>query len=113
MQRCKQVLCAPGCAIPESIVITLSAQLTLYQRLDCHLCEDMFETLQAFSEALEFTVNRVDIDKNETLYQRYNTKVPVLTLTFKDAGQREMEEQEICHYFLDKVALCKALGKLI
>ncbi len=65
------------------------------------MCEDMLDTLHAFSKDLEFSVDVVDIDQEPALRQRYDTLVPVLAL----GGQ------EICHYFLDKVALCKALGK--
>jgi len=61
----------------------------------------MLEILHAFSSDLEFSVDVVDIDQKPELVQRYNTRVPVLALG----------EREICHYFLDKVALCKALGK--
>lgn len=81
----------------------MPAQLTLYSRVDCHLCEDMLDTLQAFSKDLEFSVDVVDIDQEPSLRLRYDTRVPVLAVG----------EQEICHYFLDKVALCKALGEPI
>jgi glutaredoxin len=76
-------------------------QLTLYSRAGCHLCEDMFDTLQEFSKDLEFSVEVVDIDQEAELRLHYDTRVPVLALG----------EREICHYFLDKVALCKALGE--
>ena len=54
-----------------------------------------------FSDELNFTVAVVDIDKDHALHAQYNTLVPVLT----------RGEKEICHYFLDKVALCEALNK--
>ena len=81
----------------------MPAKLTLYSRVGCHLCEDMLDTLQAFSKDLEFSVDVVDIDQEPSLRLRYDTRVPVLAVG----------EQEICHYFLDKVALCKALGEPI
>ena len=81
----------------------MPVQLTLYSRAGCHLCEDMHTLLQSFSKDLEFSVDVVDIDQEPALHRRYNTLVPVLVLG----------EREICHYFLDKVALCKALGKPI
>ena len=74
--------------------------LTLYSRVGCHLCEDMLETLQAFREELSFTVQVVDIDADPVLRERYDTLVPVLV----------QGDTEICHYFLDKVALNRALG---
>jgi len=61
----------------------------------------MLETLAVFSEELDFRVDVIDIDRDASLRERYTTLVPVLAL----------DGQEICHYFLDKVALCAALGK--
>ena len=89
--------------LPELIRSTLPVQLTLYSRAGCHLCEDMLDTLHAFSKDLEFSVDVVDIDQEPALRRRYDTRVPVLALG----------EQEICHYFLDSVALCKALGESV
>ncbi len=103
VQRGKRVMCAPDSYHLSPTIFTLTVQLTLYNRVGCHLCEDMLEVLQVFSDELEFTVVSVDIDQDAVLRKRYNTLVPVLALG----------EQEICHYFLDKVALCKALGKPI
>ena len=84
------------CARPMTIV------LTLYTRAGCCLCEDMLETLAAFQRELGFSVDAVDIDQDSALRRRYTEKVPVLALG----------EREICHYFLDKVALCAALDEV-
>lgn len=43
-----------------------------------------------------FELDVLDIDSSEALIQRYNHKVPVLT---------DVEDEEICHYFLDHKAL--------
>ena len=58
----------------------MPAQLTLYSRVGCHLCEDMLDTLQSFSKDLEFSVDVVDIDQEPILRRRYDTRVPVLAL---------------------------------
>ena len=73
----------------------MSHKLTLYIRHGCHLCEDMEHHLLRLQEALDLSWSTVDIDADKDLFQRYNDKVPVLTGL----------DQEICHYFLDEVAL--------
>jgi len=74
---------------------TTAIQLTLYGRNDCHLCEDMLNTLAEFEKTMGFSVKWVDIDKDPTLQTRYSTLVPVLM----------HNKTEICHYFLDPQAL--------
>ena len=76
-------------------------RLTLYSRRGCHLCEDMEAVLGDFSESFRFTVSVLDIDQDPALQERFNTLVPALYL----------DEQEICHYFLDLEALKAALDQ--
>lgn len=73
----------------------MSRQLTLYIRTGCHLCEDMLQELNLRQDLLGFNLQTVDIDGKPELEALYGTKVPVLS----HAGV------EVCHYFLDEVAL--------
>ncbi len=73
--------------------------LILYARTYCHLCEDMARALLPYQQRYGFAVEVVDIDRDERLQALYNDKVPVLS-----DGQ-----QELCHYFLDEVALQRYL----
>ena len=70
-------------------------QLTLFGRLECHLCQDMLNDLEPLKDELGFELLYVDIDQDKQLVERYGRVVPVLVAA----------EQEICHYFLDKQAL--------
>ena len=70
-------------------------ELTLYSREGCHLCEDMQNLLPSYLEEAGLSLNIIYIDNNSDLEQQYGTLVPVLK-----AG-----EKEICHYFLDVIAL--------
>ena len=70
-------------------------ELTLFGRIDCHLCQDMLYALEPLKEELGFELKIIDIDRDSQLVERYGTLVPVLVAA----------EQEICHYFLDKQAL--------
>lgn len=77
----------------------MTYDLTLYIRRGCHLCEDMEQHLLRLQASLNLSWNTLDIDANKELSQLYNHSVPVLTGS----------EQEICHYFLDEVALRRYL----
>lgn len=74
----------------------MSEQLfTIYSRLGCHLCEDMYNDLKNLQHELGFRLQVIDVDSTPALAKLYGTRVPVLMLA----------EEEICHYFLDKQAL--------
>jgi hypothetical protein len=76
-------------------------ELTFYHRPGCHLCEDMRDALLAFQAEHAFQWCEVDIDDDADLLARYGALIPVLCL----------DEQEICHYFLNPIALAAALTR--
>jgi len=61
----------------------------------------MEDELRPFIEQHHITVNRVYIDNEVALQARYGDKVPVLTLN----------DEILCHYFLDKDILLQAINK--
>ena len=75
-------------------------ELTLIVRHGCHLCDDMRATLNDLLNGRPVTVREVDVDADPELFARYNELVPVL----------KRGELEICHYFIDAVALEQALA---
>jgi hypothetical protein len=81
--------------------MTTLVELTLVIRRDCHLCSDMRAVLDEWAADLGFTISERDVDADEELLARYDTLVPVLL----------RGDTEICHYFIDLVALQAALAK--
>lgn len=69
--------------------------VTLFYRHNCHLCEDMLLHLQGLQNSVVFQLDMVDVDANSKLQERYGAMVPVL----------EGGGHELCHYYLDEVAL--------
>lgn len=47
----------------------------------------------------------IDIDRDKSLIELYDSKVPVLCLA--ESGS---VEQELCHYFFDEVAVLNAIA---
>ena len=77
----------------------MSLKFTLYSRSNCTLCETMEDELRPFIEKYSITVNRKYIDNEAVLQKLYGDKVPVLTLN----------NEILCHYFLDTEILLKAI----
>jgi len=78
------------------------AELTLYYREGCHLCEAMLQALRGLQPQLGFGLQLVDIDRDPELLGRYDEWVPVLCLG----------EREICHYHLDEQQLRRFIDQL-
>lgn len=74
--------------------------LTLYSRVECHLCDEMKEALHHVQQKYPFALNIVDIDEDKHLQMRYGERIPVLA----------EGEQEICHYRLNEALLFQHLG---
>jgi glutaredoxin len=59
----------------------MGAQLVLYSRPGCHLCEQALEELVALhAEGYGFELVEVDIESDEALLRRMLERIPVLEL---------------------------------
>jgi len=77
----------------------MAGRLVLYTRAGCHLCDEMLAQAQPVAERHGLVIDPVDIDTDFDLSVRYNARIPVLAL----------DGEEICHHFLDRDALERAL----
>ncbi len=72
------------------------AELTLYGRGYCHLCDDMKLALEPLQSEFPFVLHEIDVDADPAIEARFGELVPVLmTGTPADSGS------ELCHYFAD------------
>ena len=56
-----------------------SPLVRLYSRPDCHLCDEARAGLEAMlAEGLDFRLEEVDIDSDESLLRRYLERIPVV-----------------------------------
>ncbi len=59
----------------------MSAQLVLYSRPDCHLCEEAVGKLAALHrEGYRFELHEVDIESDDGLFKAMLERIPVLEL---------------------------------
>ncbi|TDI77108.1 MAG: glutaredoxin family protein [Betaproteobacteria bacterium] len=77
-------------------------RLIIYGRKDCHLCFDMIAVLHELQTRLCFRIELVDVDSSAELAAQYGERVPVLVV----------EEEEICHFHLDPIALDAYFAKI-
>ncbi|MGO4158550.1 glutaredoxin family protein [Cupriavidus sp. YAF13] len=73
------------------------ADLTLYGRSYCHLCEDMKIALEPLRRDFSFVLHEVDVDADPAAMARFDELVPVLM-----ASSPATPDAELCHYFLDE-----------
>ena len=74
-------------------------KLILYSRVGCHLCDVMKEQIEKYAGRYAFTLDVVDIDKDEKLRAEYDWDVPVLLV----------DGEKIAKYRLDEAMLLRRL----
>lgn len=83
------------------MAIDAGPRLTLYSRVQCHLCDEMIAGLRQLQAANRFDFDIVDVDRDPTLASRYGDQVPVLA----------HRERELCHYFLEPAVITAFLSE--
>ena len=74
-------------------------KLTLYSRVGCHLCDVMKEQIEKYADRYTFTLDVVDIDRDDKLRAEYDWDVPVLFV----------DDEKIAKYRLDEAMLVRRL----
>jgi glutaredoxin len=74
----------------------MSAELVLYSRPGCHLCEEALKGLVALhGEGYRFELREVDIDSDEALLRRMLERIPVV----------ELNGEVVSELFLDQTSV--------
>jgi len=72
------------------------ADVVVYSRPGCHLCEEALEQIVALhGEGYRFTLHEVDIESNDLLLRRYLERIPVV----------EVDGIEVSELILDRAAV--------
>lgn len=66
----------------DSATPTGAAQVTVYTRDGCHLCDEAIETIERVAASLPRSVDleTVDVDADAELRERYGERVPYVTV---------------------------------
>src|SRR4051794_1577985 len=54
--------------------------VTVYSREQCPCCEKAYTLLHKYRRRYRFTLDRIDVDRNPMLAERYGLEVPVVTI---------------------------------
>ena len=76
-------------------------EFKFFYRNGCHLCEDMYQLIQPYESSHKIIIETLNIDNDPSLRDKYNLLIPVLT---------DNDENEICHYFFDKLSFERILN---
>ena len=74
--------------------------VTLYGRPGCHLCDEAREALERVRAQAPFTLQEVDIERDDDLLHRYLERIPVVSLN----------GEELFDYYVDEQALRSRLA---
>jgi glutaredoxin len=76
--------------------VVAPAQLVLYSRPGCHLCEQALEELLALHrEGYRFDLHEVDIESDEELLRRMLERIPVLELNGEVVSELILDQTSV------------------
>jgi glutaredoxin len=77
----------------------MPAEITLYSRPGCHLCDDARAVLEGLRKELRFTLRELDIEQDPTLHRAYLERIPVVAI----------DGEEVFDFFVDEAELRRRL----
>ncbi|MEE6210897.1 glutaredoxin family protein [Salarchaeum sp. III] len=81
----------------------MSVRVTVYSREDCHLCEDVVDTIESVRERVRVDVDvvEVDVDDDPELRESYGERVPYVFVDGKPAFKYRVDADELESRLLD------------
>jgi glutaredoxin len=73
----------------------MKAQLLLYTRKECCLCQEMKETLSRAARRVSFALKEIDVDSSPGLQAEYGNDVPVLFINGRKAFKHRLTAGEL------------------
>jgi len=79
----------------------MKAQVTLYSKPGCHLCEEMKSEIARADCAEAFDMKEVNIESDAEFFARYRYDIPVLNINGVDVFKHRLRAPEFKAYLLD------------
>jgi glutaredoxin len=70
------------------------AQVKLYTRPGCHLCEEARAAMLAADCPDAYTLEEINIDEDPALKERYGLEIPVITINGQEAFKHRLTAAE-------------------
>ncbi len=74
---------------------SIMAQVTVYSKPGCHLCEEAVRLLQRVQKQHPFTLEEVNIQDDPALLAEYGEQIPVVTLNGKFLFEYAVDEARL------------------
>lgn len=62
----------------------MAPKVTIYSKSNCHLCEIAEERILNVRKRVDFVLEKIGIERDEALMQRYGERIPVVCLDGKE-----------------------------
>ena len=73
----------------------MTAQIKLYTRKDCPLCEEMKAAVREVAGKIPLEIEEIDVDSAPELREKYRSEVPVLFINGRKAFKYRVAAQEL------------------
>ena len=70
-------------------------KMILYTKPVCHLCDEMKYVIANLKKESEFDFEEINIELNETLFDKYKEKIPVLMLNGRMIAKYHISEEKL------------------
>lgn len=77
--------------------------LMFYTKVDCPLCEKAKARLQELQGEMDFTIEEVDIYKDDAFLEKYQIMIPVVECDGEMLGYGIINKEEIRKRLLEKI----------
>ncbi|HEX6263566.1 MAG TPA: glutaredoxin family protein [Actinomycetota bacterium] len=71
------------------------AEVVMYARPGCHLCDEARETILLLREELGFDYREVDVEGDPELEREHGLRVPVVTVDGEEAFEHRVDADEL------------------
>jgi glutaredoxin len=82
----------------------MKAQVTLYSKPGCHLCEEMKRVIARADCAEEYDLKEINIESDAELFERYRYDIPVLNINGLDVFKHRLRSPEFKAYLTNLIA---------
>jgi glutaredoxin len=82
--------------------VSATPVVTIYGRRGCHLCDDARAVLERLRTEVPFTLEEVDIERDDALLRAYLERIPVVSL----------DGEEVYDFFVDAADLRARLARV-
>lgn len=79
-------------------------RVRLYEKPGCGLCAETYRALTRIRMDIPLEIERVDIDRDAALFDRYAIRIPVLRMGERELDSAGIDEPALRRWLIERVA---------